>query len=202
MKAAESSKDGVKEVWEGFLTDYWDASVSMECEKAKRSWCVRIVTSMTGRLPPTPSMQSLHKLRPVFPPHMASIGGYCCCCCVCSSKKITARHSSTNLIMKSVVGKQIELAVSLSVGYFCGVRWIGSGDCCIVFSWLLEKSFSICAQAWCVCLLCVYVCAWTGLGLKSRSSANKSKLFTTWLVVKSKYASVEAYQRLLHLVPG
>lgn len=74
-------------------------SVSLACEKAARSWRVRIVTSATDWLPPTPSMQYLHKLRPVFPPHMASIGGYCSFKNDCM-KKNTAMHSSANLIMK------------------------------------------------------------------------------------------------------
>lgn len=185
--------------------------MSMACKKAKRSWRVRIVTSVTGRLPPTPSMQSLHKLRPVFPPHMASIGGYCCCCCcVCSSDKNThthtqkkkkSRRSSTNLIMKSVTGKQIELAVSLSRGYFCGACWIGRRrrDGCVVLSWFLEKSLSVYVHA-CVCS-CVCLCVNRPV-FKVSLQRQQGKLFTTWLVVKSKYASVGAYQRLLHLVPG
>lgn len=109
---------GGKTVWERLLTIEMHPS-AMACEEAKRSWRVRIVTSVTGRLPPTPSMQSLHKPRPVFPPHMASIGGYCCCCCCCvcshEKKKKNSRHSSTNLIIKSVAGKQMESAVSLVV---------------------------------------------------------------------------------------
>lgn len=117
---------GEKKVWEGFLTDCLDASVSMAREKAKGSWRVGIVTSVTSRLPPTLSMQSLHKLRPVFPQHMASIGDYCChCCCVCSSGgKKRARHSSTNLIMKSVAGRQIELAVGISGADWQKKRWL------------------------------------------------------------------------------
>lgn len=74
-------------------------------------------------LPPTPSMQSLHKPKPVFPPHMASIGGSCCCCCVCSYRKQknkTARRSSANLIMKSVTGSWHcrLVVVILVVNYF------------------------------------------------------------------------------------
>lgn len=111
---------GVKAVWEGFLTDYLDTSISVACETAGRSWRVGIVTSVTSGLPPTPSMQSLHKLRPVFPQHMASIGGYCrcccrrrrrCCCCFCrcccvcgsekEKRKKKARQSLTELILKS-----------------------------------------------------------------------------------------------------
>ena len=169
-----SDKGGVKEDWEGFLTDYWDASVSMACEKAKRSWRVRIVTSVTGRLPPTPSMQSLHKLRPVFPPHMASIGGYCCCVCSSEKKKkegkkkkqpATARHSSTNLIMKSVACKQKSSWQRRSdIWYVCGALVEMWRDGYMGFSWFLEKYLSI----------CVCVCVWTGLYLKSRFSANKA----------------------------
>lgn len=85
--------------------------------RARRSWRVGIVTSASGGLPPTPSMQPLHKLRPVFPQHMASIGGYrshrrfCSCCCVCGSgsgerEKKPARHSLTNLILSNQAGWQ------------------------------------------------------------------------------------------------
>lgn len=177
----------MEEVWEGFLTDYWDASVSMACEKAKRSWCVRIVTSVTGRLPPTPSMQSLHKLRSVFPPHMASIGAYCCCC-VCSTEKKkktpnktkTARHSSTDLIMKSLTGKQ--LPVSQSRGYFCGDHLTGRRkNRHVIFPLLfiiINTSGKVLVYL-CLCFhACVwvylYVCVWTSLYLKSCSSANKA----------------------------
>lgn len=43
--------------------------------KGQTCWRVGITTSVTRRVPPTPSMQALHKQMPVFPQHMASIGG-------------------------------------------------------------------------------------------------------------------------------
>lgn len=102
-----------------------------------------------------------------------------------------ARHSSTNLIMKSVAGRQIELAVSLSRGYFCG--GLAEEEMAVYLS--LEKSLSFC-----MCL-CVCLCVNRPV-FKLSLQRQQGKLFTTWLVVKSKYASVGAYQRLLHLVPG
>lgn len=43
--------------------------------KGQTCWRVGIMTSVTRRVPPTPSMKTLHKQMPVFPQHMASIGG-------------------------------------------------------------------------------------------------------------------------------
>lgn len=66
-------------------------------------------------------------------------------------KKITARHSSTNLIMKSVAGKQIKLAVSLkSRGYFCGV--LAGEKMALYLSLDFLKSFSL--------FVCVRVCVY------------------------------------------
>lgn len=182
MRAAAESGDtscliktgrGVKEVWEGFLTDYLDASVSMAREKAKRSWRVGIVTSVTSRLPPTPSMQSLHKLRPVFPQHMASIGGYCCscCCCVCSSEKrepgIARQTWLWNQLLADKSSWQCPLVVDISVVGWQKRRWL--------YTFLLK---SLCLF---VCVY-VYVCVWTGLYLNSHSSANKANcLLLGWL---------------------
>lgn len=42
----------------------------------------------------------------------------------------------------------------------------------------------------------------TTLHLEGSQLRQRVGLFTTWFVVKSKYASVAAYQRLLHLLQG
>ncbi len=153
---------------EGFLTDYWDASVSMACEKAKRSWRVRIVTSVTGRLPPTPSMQSLHKLRPVFPPHMASIGGYCCCCCccccVCSSEQNKKKKKQPGIARQTWLWSQWPANRS---------NWC---HLVLVISVVLTLDFfkNLCLSVCVHVRVCLYVCLWTGPYLKSRSSANRA----------------------------
>lgn len=149
----------------------------MACEKARRSWRVRIVTSVTDKLPPTPSMRSLHKPRPVFPPHMASIGGYCCrCCCVCSSEKSSGSSSSstTKPIMKSVTSKQMELALSPSR--------LAEEEMAELIFWKVFVSLCTSFEARVCALMCprwcvradVCACVQTGLHLKSRSSANKA----------------------------
>lgn len=51
-------------------------------------------------------------------------------------------------------------------------------------------------------LWCVSYYVWTSLHLEGLLPRQRAALFTTWLVVKSKYASVAAYQRLLHLLQG
>lgn len=50
---------------------YFDVSVC----KGQTCWRVGITTSVRRRFPPTPSMHALHKRKPVFAQHMASIGG-------------------------------------------------------------------------------------------------------------------------------
>lgn len=167
----------------------------MACEKARRSWRVWIVTSVTDKLPPTPSMRSLHKPRPVFPPHMASIEGYCCrCCCACSSEKKTAaaaaRHSTTKLIMKSVTSKQMELALSPS-------RWAEEEMAELIF-WKVFVSLCTSFKGR-VCALmyprrCVRLCA-NRPAFKVSLQRQQGKLFTTWLVIKCKYASVGALSK-------
>ena len=77
----------------------------------------------------------------------------------------TARHSSTNLIMKSVACKQKSSWQRRSdIWYVCGALVEMWRDGYMGFSWFLEKYLSI----------CVCVCVWTGLYLKSRFSANKA----------------------------
>lgn len=96
--------------------------------------------------------------------------------------------------MKSVAGKQIELAVSLSCGYFCGV--LAEEEMAVYLSVDFLRSLCQFVRVFMYMFVCV-----NRPVFKVSLQRQQGKLFTTWLVVKSKYASVGAYQRLLHLVP-
>lgn len=53
---------------------YWDSRrLGLFGRRGQTCWRVGIMTSGTRGVPPTPSMQALHKRMPVFPQHMASI---------------------------------------------------------------------------------------------------------------------------------
>lgn len=157
--------------------------------KAKRSWRVRLVTSVTSRLPPTSSMRSLHKLGPVFPPHMASIGVYrhrcccgccCCCCCVCSSQAqhkhnkpdyeirnwqtLRASGHWCHSVTESSVFPRLCLCFTLIIPLFSYTYFHSH----VVHVYINDPSFGIPQQS------------------------QQGRLFTTPLLVKRKYASVGA----------
>lgn len=164
----------IKEEAGGLGRNCWDASVSMACERIQEELACLACDPCNQQAP----SHFKHAISPQTEACFSTTHGFNSEATAAIAASAVARRSTTNLIIKSATAK----ATGLVGGSFRVVQ--------IHFFDIIVYVF--------IHVFCIFVCerfCFFFFWLQSQ----QGKLFTTWLVIKRKYAPVEAYQRLLHL---